>query len=207
MQAQCFDDRHNSNKNSSWTSCETSLSPNGQRGSSHWIMYNLNNKYPLGIVHFWNHNHPAELDNGVKDIVIDISNDGESWTQVATYIVPRAEGSGFYEGLDGPNLNGHEARYVLITVLNNHGGECVSLGELRIGISNVPDPCMNEEMQVNNTPIYDGLYHIRESITSEGLVNKTGDITFKAGELISLDPGFEVEKGASFTSEIEPCNQ
>lgn len=206
LYSQCYPDRHSTARNAGWTSCEMSANPNTQRGTSHWIMYNLNIKYPLGILNFWNHNHPDELDYGIKNIVIDISNDGQKWTEVARYEVPMANASGFYEGQEGPNLNGYEARFLLITALDNYGGECYSLGEIRVGLSNVPDPCVNQEMVIDNTPIYDGAYDVIQHIDANGLVNETGEVSFKAGNSISLNPGFTVEIGADFTADISPCN-
>lgn len=206
LTGQCDNERHSTSRNASWTSCLASPNPNAQRGESHWIMYNLRVKYPLGIVHFWNHNHPDELDFGIKTIAIDISNNGEDWTEIAQYDIPRADASGFYEGVDGPNLNGYEARYVLITAVENYGGDCYALGEVRIGISNVPDPCVNQDMAIDNTPVYDGVYEVVQNISSAGLVNETGDVRFMAGSAIELNPGFEVLAGGKFDAQIDPCN-
>jgi len=186
-------------------SCLSSQNPNDQRGESHWIRYNLGTKYPLGYVHIWNQNHPDELENGAKNIVIDISNNGQDWTEVATYEMTMGNASGFYQGEEAANLNGHEARYVLITVLDNHGGDCHSIAEVRFGLSNVPDPCSFFEMDIANDPIYDGTYHLANEINSNGLVNETGDVIFKAGDAITLSIGFEVLPGGEFLAELEDC--
>lgn len=131
---QCLPDRHNTSPNSGWVSCESSENPNQLRGESHWIMYDLATIYELQTTNFWNHNHITSLENGIQSFAIDVSEDGIEWTELAIVDLPQSTGSAFYEGVEGPDLSGNNARYVLLTALNNYGGDCFGLAEIRINV-------------------------------------------------------------------------
>ena len=106
LQGQCDSDRHNTNESSGWKSCNPAANPNTVRGVSNWIMYDFTFDYLLEDIHLWNHNHPQQLDEGVRNISIDVSSDGVNWTEViASYNVPQADGSSSYSGSLGPLLN------------------------------------------------------------------------------------------------------
>lgn len=133
-------ERHNTSYNSGWISCNTSPNPNPDHNESHWIMYDFGTIVDIHATHFWNHNDPAQLDYGMQDVIIDISENGEIWKEAATLSLDAANGSAFYSGQTGPNFNGITARYVLITALNNYGGSCTALGEVRMDIQEAALP-------------------------------------------------------------------
>ncbi len=137
LNAQCFPDRHSTNWFDGWISCEPTPNPNPQRGDSHWIMYDLGNLYELGHSHFWNANDPAHLDYGINEVVIDYSLDGISWNELGNYSFSQASGLSTYEGETGPDFTGLSLKYVLITVLSNHGGSCYGFGEARFEVLDV----------------------------------------------------------------------
>lgn len=144
---QCFPDRHSTNFYDGWVSCETALNPNTDRGKGHFIMYDFGKLFALGQMTIWNSNDPGHLDWGMRDVHIDYSADGVIWTTAGTFTFPQASGLSTYEGVSGPNLNSIEARYLLITAINNYGGECFGLSEMHVAgeeviISNV-DPVQN----------------------------------------------------------------
>jgi hypothetical protein len=85
-------------------------------------------------MHIWNTNSPDYWANGMKDIVIDISNDGATWTEVGEFQIPMADATSTYEGVDLYDFAGINAQYVLITGLSNHGGSCFGLSEIRIDV-------------------------------------------------------------------------
>lgn len=134
IHAQCFPDRHNTTWYDGWISCEKSNSPNPARGKSHWIMYDLSYSYQLGKMHFWNSNAPDFISDGIKTAVIDVSIDGNNWTEIGQFEIPRATGKSTYEGTEGPDLAGAEARFVLITGVSNWGGYCYGLGEVKMEV-------------------------------------------------------------------------
>ena len=137
--AQCFPDRHNTTWFDGWISCEEAPSPNPERGDSHWIMYDFVHQYKLGQMHLWNSNDPKNLDRGVKKMIVDYSTDGENWTELGTFNMEMASGKTTYEGFDGPDFEGIEARYLLLTAQSNWGGECVGFSEIRIQVHGVND--------------------------------------------------------------------
>lgn len=138
LQAQCYPDRHNTNWFDAWTSCTPSPNPNTARGDGHWILYNLGHLYELKDSKFWNANHPDFLQDGLKDVVIDYSVDGINWEEWGTFTLPMATGDKTYEGSTGPDFTATTARYVLITVVDNYGGNCYSMSELKINVDVAP---------------------------------------------------------------------
>jgi hypothetical protein len=100
-------------------------------------MYDLGYQYELGQIHLWNSNNPKNLDRGIKKMIIDYSTDGENWTELGTYDMEMANGKTTYEGFDGPDFEGIEARYLLLTAQSNWGGECVGFSEIRIQVHGV----------------------------------------------------------------------
>jgi len=203
LSAQCFQDRHHTSPESAWESCTANPNINTSRGTGHWILYNLGANYDLGQLHFWNYNIPGETNKGMKNIIIDYSTNATNWGGGVTFRIDQAPGSGFYEGQAGPQLSGVTARYVLITALDNHGGSCTGLSEVRIGI--YEDPCTDLVKQIDENPIINGLYHATQSINSMGLVNATSDVEFVAGQQIELEVGFESKMGSEFYAHIEGC--
>lgn len=130
--AQCYTDRHNTTAAAGWTSCQTSLSPNTLRGESHWISYDLGEPTGLGQMQLWNTNNPAQLTSGAKRIAIDYSDDGLNWTAFVEIELDAAQGSGFYEGVQALDFERLTTRYLLFTILENHGGDCYGFAELKI---------------------------------------------------------------------------
>lgn len=137
LMAQCFPDRHNTSLDESWLSCQIKASPNPDRGDSHWILYDFGETYELGQSHFWNLNVPERTTSGINTAVIDYSIDGVTWFEFGTFTLAEANASGFYEGEDGPDLNGTVAQFVLVTILENYGGDCFGFSEMRIATSGV----------------------------------------------------------------------
>lgn len=132
---QCNTDEHSNHQNDTWTSCEKSANPNAARGTSHWIMYDLGKQYNLGATHFWNHNQAGETDRGVRVLAIDYSIDGINWTEASTVELQKASGNNQYQGESGPDLGNAQGRYVLLTLLETHGDECVGLSEFKLAIA------------------------------------------------------------------------
>jgi hypothetical protein len=124
-------DRHNTSYNAGWISCEASDSPNPARGNSHWIMYDFGDLYKLGKIHLWNTNIPGNESVGIKDYLIEYSADGTVWQSWGESSANMASASGYYLGEEGPDLAGIETRFLLITALSNHGGDCVGFSEIR----------------------------------------------------------------------------
>jgi hypothetical protein len=127
-------ERHNTTWYDSWSSCEESVSPNPDRGNGHWIMYNLGYNYNLKSSHWWNYNVPGEVENGARIVAVDLSSDGVNWNTWGEFEMIQANGHNHYEGEAGPNFDGAYAQYVLLTIIDNHGGECVGISEMKIDV-------------------------------------------------------------------------
>jgi len=132
VSGQCFPNRHSTNFFDGWVSCEPATNPNSLRPVSHFILYDFDKVFKLGQMYIWNTNDPAHLDWGMRDVAIDYSIDGETWFHAGDFTFPQASGLSTYEGDIGPYLNEVEARYLLITGINNYGGECFGLSEMRV---------------------------------------------------------------------------
>lgn len=134
--SQCYPDRHNSTWFDGWVSCEASESPNPERGVSHWIMYDFNHIYGLGDVHLWNTNDGNNLDWGLQMAAIDYSIDGINWIELGEYTFEMASGESIYQGFSAADFDDQEARFVLITALENWGGDCYGLAEIKFEVTN-----------------------------------------------------------------------
>lgn len=124
-----------------WVSCEKTDNPIAAYGKTHWILYNLGIPRYLSRTWIWNTNDPERLDQGFNKVQIDYSLDGKTWTNWGEMKFPKAEGEAVYGGFPGPNLQGIQAQYVLITVKDNYGHpSCAGLAEVKFNLlSNGPD--------------------------------------------------------------------
>ena len=140
--AQCNATKYSTNEKDSWLSCQTSINPNLNRGSSHWLQYDLGYIYELRGSHFWNYNVTNHTGRGFKQMAIDYSLDGISWNEVGTFELPQATGENTYEGFTGLDLTGIKARYILITAISNwNGGTCAGLSEVRFQVRAANNAC------------------------------------------------------------------
>ncbi|MEL6389471.1 MAG: 3-coathanger stack domain-containing protein [Bacteroidota bacterium] len=203
LSAQCLPDAHNTDLNSGWISCSTSLSPNPGRGAGHWIVYDLTFEYFLEDLHIWNYNHPDGLDQGARTISVDISNDAQVWSPIGSYSLPRADGTPTYVGYDLiPNLN-RRARYVLLSMENNYGAACTALGEVRIGIADETN-CIEEYTLMGSLP--SRKYRAHQSIEAQGVLPTNSVLHLQAQNEILLNQGFEASIASELEIEIGPCD-
>jgi len=141
MLAQCTDDTHATNQADSWVSCQQSTNPNAARGNSHWVMYDLGYTYTLGATTIWNYNVENETGKGFKNVTVDYSLNGTTWTEAGQFQLPQASGNNSYEGFNGFYFGDVEARYVLLTALDVwDGGTCAGISEFKIEVEDNPLP-------------------------------------------------------------------
>lgn len=111
----------------------------------------------------------------------------------------------------GGNWNNEE-------ILNDPVGNFSTLGEdyrgeLYVGSLSgsiyqlVSDPCATvaTDLIVDEDPIPAGTYRAANMLASGGTVAAGTSVTFKAGELILLEPGFQARSGSDFRTLIEAC--
>ena len=131
---QCFPERHNSSLKSGWLSCIKTLNPNPNRQSGHWILFELEERQAINSVKIWNINHPDFLNSGTKTLEIDYMADNGQWTTYAINTVPRAEASGFYEGVQLSLPGEFVTDKILFNLTENYGNNCSGLAEVKIGL-------------------------------------------------------------------------
>ncbi len=135
--SQCGNDHHSNTAEDSWLSCTEEINPNPVRGSGHWILYDFGYNYELSSMYVWNYNVAGHTNRGIKDVYIDYSSDGSTWTELAYTQFQEADGTNNYSGFYGPDFDGETARYVLITVISNWGDpSCSGLAEIRFDLIN-----------------------------------------------------------------------
>ena len=169
---QPFLDRHTTNMSDAWLSCEPKENPIKTRGKSHWIQYDLGEIMAFGKTTIWNFNVPKRIssydnepwsitpligstEDGFKDFYVDVSTDGENWTEIGLFQLPEANASSFYEGYAEIDLNNHLGRYIVFTPISNYGGSCYGLSEVRIEIAK-PTSITNKLQEVKEKMV--GIY-------------------------------------------------
>ncbi len=81
---------------------------------------------------------------------------------------------------------------------NDYGIDCISF-------SCVPCPPCPPIVVVNDNPVLNDVYHAGKKVLSTGVIPQNGDVQFKAGDAIELEPGFEVRQSGLFEASIEAC--
>ena len=139
---------HSTSLNASWLSCVTTQSPYADRGNGHWILYELEQMESIDEIRLWNFNHPDRLADGIKQLLIDISLDGNTWVPLDTIDLQQASGANDYMGQVVSGLDGaFTAKYILFTALSNHGGSCAGLSEVRFNLSQTTVPTIENELE------------------------------------------------------------
>ena len=134
LNSQCFENGHNSNLENLWLSCSESTSPNPSRDRGHWILYEFDEEKRITGFHFWNVNHPDYLSSGSKSIAIDYRDNNGEWKNHDSFTLVQGDGSGYYEGESYQMLEHVTSDKILIFVLDNHGGQCAGLAEVKINV-------------------------------------------------------------------------
>ncbi|MEL7378319.1 MAG: fibronectin type III domain-containing protein, partial [Bacteroidota bacterium] len=153
INAQCFTADATIWQNT-WASCTPSSNPKSAYGTSHWIQYDLGQERRLSKSWVWNTNDPQELDRGFKDVHIDYSLDGQNWTYWGSMTFPQGTGTAVYGGFPGPDLVGIQARYILITAIDNYGdGACYGLAEVKFNLLPYPPGSSPDGTYENCRPV------------------------------------------------------
>ena len=89
-----------------------------------WIQYDFGKVYKLYQMLVWNYNGQSLLAGfGIKDVNIQYSEDGESWTQLtSTTQFAKATGKDAYKYNTTVDFNGISVKAVKINAINNWGG-------------------------------------------------------------------------------------
>lgn len=149
--SQCLDeDIHSNSLHDSWLSCETSASPIDGR-QQHWIMYQFEKSQTIKAYQIWNFNHKDNLLNGTKDLHIAISNDGQNWQSIDSLQLDIATGDNTYVGSSFERSDPIQTKYILLLAVNNYGGSCTGLAEVKFILDNVSTATDEENLSSNIT--------------------------------------------------------
>jgi|GEM_PF-3586567 len=179
-EGQCDTLRHNNTWFDGWISCEEAMSPNAARGAGHWILYDFSQQYAMFEMRVWNTNAPEILDYGMQNVLIDISNDGVNWTEFGAFLFPQGTGDSRYEGVDVMSFDSINARYVLITGVDNYGGNCFGLSEVRI---RARDRCLDDKIQwiAGN-----GAWDVPANWCSNRVPNQSDKVVIPSGVVVTI---------------------
>lgn len=228
-------DQVDNNSSNNWLSCVKTTNPNAARPQSHWIQYDLSGRHRLFGTQVWNYNVPDSTSYGFTTAAVDYSEDGIAWTELGTYAWPLATGDSNYSGFAGPNFQGIEAQYVLITSLDNSPG-CKGLSKMAFTAIECPlagtvcddgDPdtsddtynsdceCIGNSLLVNdcdeqNLTLGDSLltapkYDAIDDVTSVSTIPAASKVGFVGGQSVVLDVGFETQPNSVFSAAIDTC--
>ncbi len=109
---------HGVDTNTMWSSALTDPGPV-------WIRYEFDRSYKLHQMLVWNHNTNVEplVGFGAKDVTIEYSSDGTTWTALGTVApIARAPGAAGYAANTTIDFGGVAAKSVRITITSNWGG-------------------------------------------------------------------------------------
>ena len=136
---------HDLQQKNQWLSCEKTESPNPSRGTSLWIMYDLGETYNLGETRIWNFNEPGFLSQGITELGIDYSLDGQSWQSGPAVNLDLGTGRRDYEGQVALNFSGTAVRYVLLTALSTAAPtmNCAGLAEVQFKVEGIVSSTQN----------------------------------------------------------------
>jgi len=102
----------------------------------HWIQYQFDKVYKLDQMWVWNANQIVEMfvGFGAKDVTIEYSIDGQTWTSLdGSHEFARATADAAYTANTVVDFGGVNAKFVKLTINSNWGGvaQQVSLSEVR----------------------------------------------------------------------------
>jgi len=219
-----------------WLSCERSFGPNSNRPESHWIMYDLGERHFVLQSQIWNYNVTGATDLGFQTVAIDYSMDEVNWTELGIYTWPQATGDSDYSGFPGPDFLGVEARYILITSMDEKQ-PCRGLGKVAFkavrcplagticddgrletyddqyndnceceGISYLANECEDINLILGDSLLTTDKYSAVETVTSVSEVDATTKVSIVGGDYVELNPGFETQVDAIFLAAVDTCD-
>ncbi len=121
-------DQHSVTMTDMWLSARDAAEPA-------WIQYAFDKTRKLDKMLVWNSNMVMESSAGVgaKDVTIEYSTDGATWTALGDFVFPQAPGQSVYAAGAAIDFGGAAASLVRLTIKSNWGGAIkqYSLSEVR----------------------------------------------------------------------------
>ena len=141
-----------------------SAHPNTQTGPC-WIKFEFDKVYNIQSMWVWNYNEPAHTDDGLRNVTIEYTVDGQNWTRLGSYEFDEAPGLDDYThdnaGADGNEINfgGIDANCIVITAHTTNGNwgssrNVYGLSEIKFfgmrPYAENPNPAVNEAFVSDN---------------------------------------------------------
>ena len=101
------------------------------------FVFDIGHTEKLGQLYIWNYNASDRTSNGLKDVKISLSEDGETWSDPIACTLRQADGTAGSKATnltDGSpvDFGGANGRYLRIEALSNYGGDWYGLSEIRL---------------------------------------------------------------------------
>ncbi|MEN6335280.1 MAG: LamG-like jellyroll fold domain-containing protein, partial [Phycisphaerales bacterium] len=124
-------DQHDTDSTHSWLS---------GKGDSAWIQFTFDGVYKLDKALVWNCNQALESLLGVsaKDVKVEYSADGETWTLLGDFVFPQAPGTEDYVADTVLEFAGVAAKAVKFTITSNWGDLLDQYGLSEVRFYNIP---------------------------------------------------------------------
>lgn len=159
---------------------ETNPSPHGNAEvGAAWIAFEFDQVYSLGKMWIWNHNQPESSlltagQRGLRDVAIEYTTDGSTWTKLGDYTFAQATGDADYVYNTVIDFAGVDANSVVITAKTTNGNWGAEddgsfyygLSEVRFGIDGTIETeeitsdtfnSFNEGLVMGNTTLSTGI--------------------------------------------------
>ncbi len=119
-------DLHGTTSSTMWTSGTNAPQPV-------WLKYDFDRAYKLYQMLVWNYNMDYEtmLNFGLKDVTIEYSSDGTTFTKLGDFVFAQADSAPDYKYNTVVDFGGVAVRSVKLTAKSNYGGKQYGLSELR----------------------------------------------------------------------------
>jgi alpha-mannosidase len=147
----------------------TSRANAGTHPGPAWILFEFDRVYSLNELLIWNHNQPEYTKRGLKNVILEYSEDGKNWAELkpqgsSCWIIPEASARNGEPVNLAANLAGISARYFTITATTregNYGDEIYGLSEVLFVTSEKLK--LNQSIALKGTDkIYQGVPPTRE---------------------------------------------
>lgn len=77
---------------------------------------------------------------------------------------------------------------------------------IAVQTTSTTDGCCESDLTLTGASPTSSTYEVSNTITSTQTIDKTADVTYSAGNLVRLLPGFRAHTGADFVAEIDGCS-
>jgi hypothetical protein len=105
-----------------------------------WIQYAFDKVYRLDRMLVWNSNQMIEamIGFGAKNVKVEYSTDGTTWTALGDFVFARASGAATYTSNTTVDFAGAAAKYVKLTINSNWGGVVKQYGLSEVRFLQIP---------------------------------------------------------------------